>query len=383
MKFRLPGAGRSLLLPALSCALVPTAAHGQWSVEAAAGRAVYDPVSAELGTVNASLGLRYHGAGRWMYLSGGTDLGSQGLLWGSGGTGSRLGVARRNGWDLGIDLGAHGYGFTGYSYPADVGGMTVVVREPGDWGVVLEAAPALSLRRDRVGVELRSGVVTSMGPSEGEFLAVSAFDGGVAATWTPRSGVQLGTTGRYMHFPEGGYPYLGGSAQLSRGRGTIWGHAGRWLSDGLPGPRTGYGIGVSLAPHPGLQVTAGWQMETSDPLYLSTPRRTWSVKVSRTLGSPAPALARLSPPRDAEDGTTAIRLPVALAATPPSVLGDFTGWKPVPMVRVGEFWEVRLRIPPGIHHYGFQDGRGGWFLPDYLPAADDGMGGKSAILVVP
>ncbi len=377
-----------MLLPALFCCLAPTAAAAQWIADAAVGRAVYDPVNAEVGAVNASVGLRYRGTGpllhtseRWLYLSGGTDLGSQGLGWGAAGAGGRLPVLRRAGWDLGVEVGADLYGYTDSSYEVDVNGNRVTVTEDGDWGGTAEAIPTLEFRRGPVEVELRSGVVTSFGPFENEWLAVTAFDGGATVSTTLAEGVQVGAVGRYMRFPEDGYPYLGGSVQLARGPGVLWAFAGRWMEASLESPREGYGVGASVTPLPGLQVMGGWQQEPSDPLYVNAPRRTWSLRVSRTLGRTRPALPALAPPTPA-DGSTVIRIPAAAVAETPSVLGDFTGWKPVPMVRNGPFWELRLPIAPGIHHYAFRTAAGEVFVPDHLPSADDGMGGKSAVLVV-
>ncbi len=388
MTFRSPKAGRSLLLPALFCFLAPSAASAQWIVDAAVGRAVYDHVNAEVGAVNASVGLRYRATGlrlhtseRWLYLSGGTDLGSQGLGWGAAGVGGRLSVLRRPAWDLGVEVGADAYGYTASSYEVEENGGPVRVDEDGDWGGTAQAVPTLEFQRGPVGVELRSGVVTSFGPFEGEWLAVTAFDGGANLSVAPAEGVLVGAVGRYMRFPEGGYPYLGGSVQLSRGPGVLWAFAGRWMSDTLASPREAYGVGASVTPLPGLQVLGGWQQEASDPLYLNAPRRTWSLRVSRTLGRTRPAVPALAPPTPA-DGNTVIRLPAAAVAEAPSVLGDFTEWKPVPMVRNGPFWELRLPIAPGIHHYAFRTAAGEVFVPAHLPAADDGMGGKSAVLVV-
>jgi hypothetical protein len=352
------------------------------------GRAVYDPVNAEVGAVNASVGLRYQATGlrlhtteRWLYLSGGTDLGSQGPQWGAAGVGGRVAVLGRPGWDLGVDVGTSLYGYTASSYEVEENGGPVTVREEEDWGGTAEAIPTLEFRRGPVGVELRSGVVTTFGPFEGEWLAVTAFDGGANLSVAPAEGVLVGAVGRYMRFPEGGYPYLGGSVQLTRGPAVLWAFAGRWMSDTLASPREGYGVGASMTPLPGLQVMGGWQQEPSDPLFLNSPRRTWSLRVSRTVGRARPGLPALAPPTPA-DGATVIRLPASAVAEPPSVLGDFTEWKPVPMVRNGPFWELRLPIAPGIHHYAFRTAAGEVFVPDHLPTTDDGMGGKSAVLVV-
>ncbi|HEV2736595.1 MAG TPA: glycogen-binding domain-containing protein, partial [Longimicrobiaceae bacterium] len=288
---------------------------------------------------------------------------------------------RRPAGDRGVDFGANVYGYTASPYEVDVNGVPVTVDEESDWGGTAEVIPSLEFRRGPVGVELRSGVVTTFGPVVGEWLAVTAFDGGATVSATPAEGVQVGAVGRYMRFPEGGYPYLGGSVQLSRGPGVLWAFAGRWMSDSLDSPREGFGVGASVTPLPGLQVMGGWQQEPSDPLYLNAPRRTWSLRVSRTLGRTRPAIPALAPPTPA-DGNTVIRLPAAAVAEAPSVLGDFTDWKPVPMVRNGPFWELRLPLAPGIHHYAFRTAAGEVFVPDHLPATDDGMGGKSAVLVV-
>ena len=394
MTARARAAGRSALLPALfsalALALLPAAARAQWIVEATAGRAVYDPVSAKIGAVNASLGARYQGTGRWLYLSGGTDLGSQGLLWGVGGLGVHPTVFRRGSWALGVDLGAHVYGFTESEYVVEEAGTPVTVTDPGDWGATLEAVPTATFRRGRVGVELRSGMVQTLGPYEdelltgpvdGEFLVVTAYDGGASVSVEAAPGMEVEALGRYMRFPEGGYPYLGGSARLFRGRGALWAFGGRWFSDFVPSPRTGYGIGGSVRAPLGIEVSALWQQETSDPLYLNAPRQTWSVRVSRRLGRAAelPGAVGVTP----ADGAVAIRLPLSAAEEAPFVLGDFTEWQPVPMVRNGEFWEVRLDIPSGVYHYGFRTAAGDWLLPESLPRADDGMGGESAVLVVP
>jgi hypothetical protein len=65
-----------------------------------------------------------------------------------------------------------------------------------------------------------------------------------------------------------------------------------------------------------------------------------------------------------------------------SVLGDFTLWEPVPMIREGSRWSVRLEIPPGIYHFGFlADGQ--WYLPEDTPdAVPDDWGRENATIVI-
>ena len=67
----------------------------------------------------------------------------------------------------------------------------------------------------------------------------------------------------------------------------------------------------------------------------------------------------------------------------PSIAGDFTGWKPVPMQRDGSRWTFTVKLEPGTYHYAFVGEDGTWFVPESVPGRqDDGMGGHVAVLVV-
>ena len=70
---------RSILFASITaCLPLPAALGAQgWAVQAAAGRAVSDPVSARVGSNVASLGVEYgDSAARWLYLTAGTPLAS-------------------------------------------------------------------------------------------------------------------------------------------------------------------------------------------------------------------------------------------------------------------------------------------------------------------
>jgi hypothetical protein len=365
----------SRLLPVLLLVLLPAAAHAQgWSLDLSAGQAVYDPLETHIASVNAALGLRYGvETRRWLYLSAGADLAGEGPHWGAGGAGTWLGVERGSlsvGTRLGVDL--FGYTETEETY--------------GGGGATLEVMPTLLLRQGRGELELHAGVLQTGSTSAGLVGARSAFDGGARALLGAAPGVRLGAEARYLRVPEGGRPYVGVSAQVSRGPGSLWGFAGHWLEEDstLVPPYTGYGVGGSVRVPGGAELVASWQQEPPDPFYLSAGRRTWSVRVSRALGGRrAPAPAELPLPSEVADGRVTLRLPVSEHPEPPSVVGDFTGWQPVPLVRVGELWEVRLAVAPGVHHYHFRTPEGRWFVPASLHQVDDGMGGTSAVLVVP
>lgn len=65
-----------------------------------------------------------------------------------------------------------------------------------------------------------------------------------------------------------------------------------------------------------------------------------------------------------------------------SLVGDFSGWQPIPMERVGGVWQARLPVPPGLYHFGFLvDGE--WHVPPAAPGqVTDEFGRRNATLVV-
>jgi hypothetical protein len=88
------------------------------------------------------------------------------------------------------------------------------------------------------------------------------------------------------------------------------------------------------------------------------------------------------PARD-RNGHAVITIPVRSAKGTPSIAGDFTGWKPVPMHRAGSRWTYTAKLDPGVYHYAFVAEDGSWFVPESVAGRqDDGMGGHVAVLVV-
>lgn len=65
-----------------------------------------------------------------------------------------------------------------------------------------------------------------------------------------------------------------------------------------------------------------------------------------------------------------------------AIAGDFSGWEPVPMRRVGPgVWTVELDLGIGVHRYSLiADGT--WTLPRGVAEVDDEFGGKVGVLVV-
>ncbi|HLL81729.1 MAG TPA: glycogen-binding domain-containing protein, partial [Longimicrobium sp.] len=345
-------------LPALAaCVLAaPLAAQG-WSAEATVGRAAYDPVAARVSSTSASLALRYDTPRRWLYASAGSPVDGAGPGWAATGLGGFLGVAQRKGLTLGATVAGHAYGYV----DADVA--------PTGGGGTVEVLPTVTFERGPVRAQLSSGFVGVADGVSGLYSERRGFlDTNAGVAWTPSKGVELSAGARYLHGEGRQLPYAGGGAQLERDWGGAWAYAGAWLAPGYARPATAAGLGASLRLRGRVELSGAFRQEPADPLYSSIPRRSWSVSVRRGFGR-RPASARPAAPLPvvAGDGVT-FRLPRAEGdSVAPAVLGDFTRWEPVPMAADGEFWTVTVRIPRGVHHYGFRKADGTFVVPPGLP----------------
>lgn len=359
---------------ATACAallLAPAGAAAQWTVEAAAGRAVHDPVSARVLTSSASLGLSYEGdGGQWGYVSGGAPLEGAGPAWGAGGAGAWLGI-RRAAVQVGVSASAHGYAY-GRSGP-----------NPAGSGGTVHLLPTLSVRAGALAAEVSSGfsgAVDVLGDSTDQ----RAFHESTAQlALSSADGVTLAVDGRLLRGDGGDWPYAGGSAELRRGWGAAWIYAGTWLGDDHPRPAAAYGAGLRLRVLPRTDLQGTVRQEPFDPLYWTAPRRTWSVSVSRSLGRPPRAERRAPGLPVLSEGWAVFRLSRARAAEAPVVIGDFSAWEPVAMTDEGDAWVARVRVDPGAYHYAFRTADGQVVVPEGVPTVDDGFGGRSAVLVVP
>jgi hypothetical protein len=175
------------------------------------------------------------------------------------------------------------------------------------------------------------------------------------------------------------HAYLGSTLRYARGPLQLWGSLGGWVVGGLD--RLAWSAGAAAVVGPGIELQLGGRGNAFDPLYLSaTETSVWaglSLRVGGTqaLGAPVPARTR--------DGRAVIGISARAARGVPSIAGDFTGWKPVPMRRDGTRWTYTATLAPGVYHYAFVAGDGTWFVPESVPGRHkDGMGGYVAVLVV-
>jgi hypothetical protein len=65
------------------------------------------------------------------------------------------------------------------------------------------------------------------------------------------------------------------------------------------------------------------------------------------------------------------------------VMGDFSDWEPMPLIRRGrDAWELLVPMTPGVHQINMRIDRGDWIAPPGMPARRDGFNGEVGIVVV-
>lgn len=75
-----------------------------------------------------------------------------------------------------------------------------------------------------------------------------------------------------------------------------------------------------------------------------------------------------------------VRHPTALRI---ELVGDFSGWQPVPMTRRSDSWETHLRLNSGVYLVNLRvDGRA-LQVPAGLSTTEDSFGGRAGIMIVP
>ena len=155
----------------------------------------------------------------------------------------------------------------------------------------------------------------------------------------------------------------------------LWGRlvgvasGGRYPSDPVRGVIAANYVSV------GLRVTLG-------PTHVTSPNIARSLtREFEESDSPYVGEARLTVA--SSDGDVRLIRVRAPGAESVSIMGDFTDWQPVPMLRgEGDRWEVTWRIAPGVHRLNLRVNAGEWIVPRGLRVEEDEFGGAVGILVI-
>ncbi len=381
-------ARRTALLAMLAVCAMPSIARSQeWRASARFGRVTYEGTPAGASAASSVvLGLGRSGLRDWFGASAALPLGED-PFWAVLGGWKRLETPGAAG--LLLDLSAHGFiqrhtmattrtpapGPLPVSPPPPTLAETDLSGEGA--GVELMAgafAGSPSLR-----LESRAGMVAQRS-SLGGVIQERALPNGAARLsliLAPPLTVHAETRG-WLH--DGGtHAHAGGTLQYVRGPLHLWGSLGRWVAGGLDGVT--WSAGASTAVGPQIDLQLGGRGNAFDPLYLSSTETSFWAGLSLRVGSGR--TVRPPVPELAPDGRAVIRIPARSAKDTPSIAGDFTGWKPVPMRRQGSHWTYTAKVEPGVYHYAFVAEDGTWFVPESVPGRQaDGMGGHVAVLVV-
>lgn len=304
------------------------------SAEFAAGRLVHQTASAVPGSNHLMGTVRYDTTrDAWVYGSAAVPVSEAATFWGGGGTGGRVLARLFSGASLGAEVGAHGYTF-----------RDAVVDATGIGGTV-EATPFVRISSGPAfaeGYGMWRGHTMRLGNVRD---SRSVFETGARAGY--HGVVHFEVDGKWVHGPEGTFPFFGARAAYDGDAWDVWGHAGKWMHDDLTA--TAWDAGLALALSGRSIVWARIGQQPPDPLYWNATRRAWTVGLTQRLGR------ILSPSRPiAVSESPAVSITVRATDAPAGpifVAGDFNNWQPLPMRREGEYWVVQLLLASGFYHY--------------------------------
>jgi hypothetical protein len=381
----------SLLTLLALLTLAPEAWSQEWRASARVGQVTYDgaPTGAS-GASSVVLGLGRTASRDWLGASAALPLGED-PFWAVLGGWKRLETQRAFGPLL--DLSAQGFiqrqtaTTTGVpaqgSLPGPFQPPTVTKTDLSGEGVGGELMAGFFAGSPSVRFETRVGVAaqrSSLGISLQE-RALATGDARLTIIRAPLTRAQFTLQGETRGWLDDSvtHVYAGGTLQILRGPLRLWSSLGQWLSGGRDG--VAWSIGGASALGPQMELQVGARGNTFEPLYItSTATSLWgglSLRLGGTRRVQPPVAARL------RNGQAVIRIPAGSAKGTLSIAGDFTGWKPVAMVRDGSQWTFTAALKPGVYHYAFVGEDGTWFVPASAPGRQpDGMGGQVAVLVV-
>ena len=358
-----------LMVLGLTPAVAIGAAAQQWSATAQVGRVTSGSGPLGTGSQNAAmvLGITRSGAADWLGLSAALPLNDD-PFWAVLAGWKRVATPGESGALL--DLSGHGF------YQREPSSLVAGAAETA--GAGFDARAGLFARAGAFTMEARGGAAGERSDRNGSVSGrlLPAADARLSLLRAP---VVVQAEARAWWDGGARHTWTGGTLQVSRGVFQVWASGGAWLTGGVAGATWGAGARVGVGHPVELQLLA--RGNTFDPLYLTTTRTTFSMGVSARLGRGPASLAPIAERN--RDGRSVIRIAARDAAGAPSIAGDFTGWKPVPMRRQGDRWIWEARLEPGVYHYAFVAADGQWFVPKSVKGRqDDGMGGETAVLVV-
>lgn len=216
-------------------------------------------------------------------------------------------------------------------------------------------------------------IVGAVGPTAGVWgrygttrVALIAAPMRLEGFWFPEGSVRASATAGPLDVAAyGGLRHAPTESGLE-GDGWAGGSVTLWLA-----PVVGLGVAAGTSPSDLLQALPGGR-------YLSA-----GIRLARArpdVPSVRPIERRTF---EREEGRGRLRFRVA-GATRVDVVGEWTGWQPVPMRRgPGGAWVLPLDLPAGVYRFNLVVDGEEWIVPADVSWVDDGYGGRTGILIVP
>lgn len=381
-----PAGTRMALAGAAACLVLFPPAPGaaqQWTAEARMGRLEFPLAPSEIPSATSlAMGLGYLERDRRFHVTAGVPLGEEDPLWGALDGRERFTIETGS-VTLGLEAASQGFVQRYTSTLEGPGGPltspTLTKEVSYGWGIAAQTLPFAGVRAGAVSAEARVGGSLYRNGLGDQVASRAVGLGDIRVIAAPLSAVAFTAEARHFRAEDGNWTYTGMGALASLQGTDFWGTIGHWLDDAAASVPWSVGAATRLARR--LELMAEGRQDALDPIYGSTPRRSWTAALRvRLTEPPAPA----EPVPASYDGSTAtIALLSDDAGSSPRIAGDFNGWKPEPMVRAGDRWLWSGRLEPGVYQYAFVDADGEWFVPESVAGrTDDGMGGYVALLIV-
>lgn len=214
--------------------------------------------------------------------------------------------------------------------------------------------------------------------------ALAVAGGAIAAARLIGPAWLQGGVEAYRGALDGWFRGVTAAAALSRGRYDLGFSARLWRTP----VETEFGFGASFdvpaSAVGSLHLDVG--RSTRDPLYGTPGSFAASAAVSLRLahfghaGRRHPLVELGDTAGDGRRARFRLRLPRARLV---ALAGDFTDWRPQPMLHVGDDWIAEMNLPHGVHHFAFLVNGQSWFVPPGAPGvSDDEWGRRNATIIV-
>ncbi|MGH7510882.1 MAG: glycogen-binding domain-containing protein [Gemmatimonadales bacterium] len=228
----------------------------------------------------------------------------------------------------------------------------------------------LTATRAEVGAWIRRGVasltVTVSPTSIGENIRYADYESALQVNSGPLELVASGGLRQWSGSSAGSTPTwgMGSAAYWLGGHVAVVASAGTYPAD--------YAQGL---PH-GTYASLGFRFATRRPDVVTPRLRARLLAAGGGRGSPALEARRHSA------NTVTLTL-TAISATTVEIMGDFTQWSPVALIRVRpDRWAVTLPISSGSHRMNVRIDGGAWGVPRGTPSVSDEFSGIVGLLVI-